>query len=170
MKCTNFNNWRISPAVCNLTCICAISLSFFYLVKCVWIRQSVDFIFWWVVFINPPCSISYPVSAESCLAPCDATIIMFLDIKAQCVDLRRLRSGVLKRLPWRGKSYKLPWFELLGDLVLWLDSTSVPTHTPVHPHAHLSIINPASWQQLQNQLPIKCSVSGSSSLEHEICL
>lgn len=148
MKCTFFNNWRISPAVCNLTWICAISLSFFYLLKCVWIRQSVDCIFWWVVFIKSPCSISYPVSAvlfdptwhhqEAC------HFIMFLDTKAQFVDLRGLRSGVLKRLSWQGKSDKLPWFELLGDLVLWSDSTYVPArHTsPITVHAWPSSVQP----------------------------
>lgn len=72
MKCFYFNNWRILPAICNLTCVCAIFLSFFYLLKYVWIRQSVDLYFLVsVVFINSPHSISYPVTSESCLIPCE---------------------------------------------------------------------------------------------------
>uniref|UniRef100_A0A673VT59 Testis expressed 2 n=1 Tax=Suricata suricatta TaxID=37032 RepID=A0A673VT59_SURSU len=62
--------------------------------------------------------ISCPVGAESCLVLCDTTrklvLNMFLDVKAQFVDLRELRSEYLRGFPGRENLANFPDFELLG--------------------------------------------------------
>lgn len=177
MKCASFNDWKVSPAVCNLTCICAIFLSFFcYLLKCIWIRQSMDCIFWWVVFINSPCSISCPVGTESCLVPCETTrklvLNMFLDIKAQFVDLRGLRSEYLRGFPGRENLANFPDLSCWGfDLVLESDSTSCAwmLPTPLPCTAVSSATQPIRWSSLWAEAALKmrpnCTGAGQSKLQ-----
>lgn len=79
---------------------------------------------------------------------------MFLDIGAQFVDPRRLRSGGFKRLSWQRESYKLPWFELPGSWSCPVVTLNFCFWTP-----HLSPCTPEHHQSrlmttdLQNQLP-----------------
>lgn len=178
MKCSYFNDWKVSPAVCNLTCICAIFLSFFcYLLKCIWIRQSVDCIFWWVVFINSPCSISCPVGAESCLVSCDTTrklvLNMFLDVEAQFIDLRGLRSGYLRGFPGRENLANFP------DLSCWafdpirLNFLCLDAPTPLPCTTALSAIQPMRWSRLWAEATLKMrsnyTGAGQSKLQSEPC-
>jgi hypothetical protein len=136
MKCSCFNNWRISPAVCNLICVCYFPFIFCYLLKCVWIWQSVDLYF--LVSDTYQLHVAFHTLWVLSLIwshlKLKGSLSFHLASKHEGTGhgSNRTESGVGTRLSWQGKSHGLPHLELL---VSWSSPVVRYNFLSCYPHS-----------------------------------